>query len=154
MGVKSLRIREATKKDLQELVNLEFIAFDQDRFSPRRIKYLLTKARSTLLVLEQNGKIIGAAYLLWHKNRRIGRIYNIVIAPKLQGKGFGTKLLRKCEQECKRQKCRYISLEVRTDNKSAIEFYKKHEFEIKGELTKYYDDGTAGFRMRKVIRRG
>ena len=137
--------------DLQALVNLELIAFDKDRFSSRRIKYLLTKARSTVLVLEKNRKVIGAAYLLWHKTRRIGRIYNIVIAPKQQGKGYGTKLLKRCELECLRRKCRYISLEVRVDNKSAIAFYQKHGFEITGKLPDYYEDGSAGWKMRKAL---
>ncbi len=151
MGAKNVRIREAGKNDLKALVNLEFIAFDQDRFSPRRIKYLLTKARSTMLVLEQNREIVGAAYLLWHKNRRSGRIYNIVITPKLQGKGYGAKLLKRCEQECLCRKCGYISLEVRVDNKSAIKFYKKHGFEITDKLPHYYDDGTAGYKMNKIV---
>jgi len=151
MAKESSRIRPAVKKDLKALVNLEFIAFVKDRFSPRRIKYLLTKARSTMLVLEQNREIIGAAYLLWHKTRRTGRIYNIVITPKQQGKGYGAKLLKRCELECKGRKCRYISLEVRIDNKSAIEFYKKHGFEIAGKLPDYYDDGAAGYKMRKAL---
>jgi len=145
------RIRMATKKDLKALVHLEQIAFQKDRFSPRRIKYLLTKARSTMLVLEEHREIIGAAYLLWRKSTRSGRIYNIVVTPKLQGKGYGAKLLRKCEQECFRHRCRFISLEVRVDNKSAIEFYKEHGFEIIGKLSDYYDDGTAGWKMRKLL---
>ncbi len=147
----NVRIRTAAKKDLKALVNLELIAFDKDRFSPRRIKYLLTKARSTMLVLEQDREIIGVAYLLWHKNRRTGRIYNIVISPKLQGKGYGAELLKRCERECKRRKCSHISLEVRVDNKSAIAFYKKNGFEIVGRLNDYYDDGMAGWRMRKEL---
>ena len=147
----NVRIRTAAKKDLEALVNLERIAFEKDRFSPRRVKYLLTKARSTMLVLEQNGAIIGAVYLLWHKTRRTGRIYNIVIAPKLQGKGYGAKLLKRCERECQCRKCHYIYLEVRVDNKSAIEFYKKHGFEITGKLPDYYDDGSAGYRMLKSL---
>ncbi len=137
--------------DLQALVNLELIAFDKDRFSPRRIKYLLTKARSTILVLEKHKEIIGAAYLLWRKNRRSGRIYNIVITPNFQGKGYGAKLLVQCELECQRRKWRYISLEVRVDNKSAIKFYKKHGFEIIDKLPNYYEDGTAGWRMKKIV---
>ncbi len=144
-------IRLAAKRDLKALVSLEQIAFQKDRFSPRRIKYLLTKARSTMLVLEQNGAIIGAAYLLWHKTHKIGRIYNIVIMPELQGKGYGAKLLERCERECKRRKCRYISLEVRTDNKPAIAFYKKHGFEITRKLPDYYDDGSVGYKMRKEL---
>jgi len=151
MATSNGRIRTAAKKDLKALVNLELISFDKDRFSPRRINYLLTQARSTMLVLEQNREIIGAAYLLWHKTRRTGRIYNIVITPKQQGKGYGAKLLKRCELECKGRKCRYISLEVRFDNKSAIAFYKKYGFGIIGKLSDYYDDGTAGWKMRKLL---
>ncbi|MGH8015244.1 MAG: ribosomal protein S18-alanine N-acetyltransferase [Candidatus Zixiibacteriota bacterium] len=151
MSSLSVRIRPASKKDLPALVNLEQIAFQKDAFKPRRIRYLLNSARSSVFVLEHKKEIIGAAYLLWHKNRHNGRIYNIVISPKLQGKGLGAKLLRKCEQECRKRRCGYVSLEVRIDNKPAIAFYKKHGFEITGKLPDYYDDDTAGFRLRKKL---
>ena len=151
MAKDNARIRPAVKKDLKALVNLEQIAFQKDRFSQRRIKYLLSKARSTVLVLEKNKEIIGAAYLLWHQRRGSGRIYNIVIAPSLQGKGYGAKLLERCEVECKGHRCRYISLEVRVDNRSAFEFYKRHGFGIASKLPDYYDDGMAGYRMRKML---
>ena len=153
MPSKNVRIRSASIKDLNALVELEQIAFQKDAFNPRRIKYLLTSARSTVFVLEKNKEIIGAAYLLWHKNRSNGRIYNIVITPKLQGRGYGEKLLRECERACKRRHCRLISLEVRIDNKPAIAFYKKHGFEITGKLTGYYDDGAAGWKLRKEFRK-
>lgn len=144
-------IRIATKKDLSALVTLEKLAFDKDSFSRRRIGYLLSKARSTVLVLLIKNEIAGAAYLLWHKNRNNGRIYNIVVSPKFQGKGFGAKLLKECDGYCQRSRCLYISLEVRIDNKPAIAFYKKHGFEIVAKLSGYYADGAAGWRMKKRL---
>lgn len=153
MSTAGAKIRPAAKKDLKPLVNLEQIAFEKDAFKPRRIKYLITNARSTVFVLEKNKEIIGAAYLLWHKNRSNGRIYNIVVAPTLQGRGYGEKLLKECERQCKKHRCKYISLEVRVDNKQAIAFYKKHRFEIVAKLSEYYDDGTAGYKMKKTLGR-
>ncbi|HEX2897048.1 MAG TPA: ribosomal protein S18-alanine N-acetyltransferase [candidate division Zixibacteria bacterium] len=152
MPSKIIRVRAASKKDLSALVHLERIAFQKDAFKPRRIRYLLTDARSTVFVLEKNKEIIGAAYLLWHKNRANGRIYNIVVAPKSQGRGYGEKLLKECERACKRRRCSSISLEVRVDNKQAIAFYKKHGFEIVGRIPVYYEDGTAGFKMFKSLK--
>jgi ribosomal-protein-alanine acetyltransferase len=151
VALDKFRIRPAKPKDLQPLAELEQIAFDKDAFKPSRIRYLITHACATVIVLEKNKRIIGAAYLLWHKNRSNGRIYNIVVTPKLWGRGFGEILLRECETLCKKRRCQYISLEVRVDNNPAIAFYKKHGFEITGRIPAYYEDGTSGFKMFKSL---
>lgn len=153
MARKKVRIRPAKLKDLESLAELEQIAFEKDAFKRRRIRYLITRANSTVFVLEKSNVILGMAILLWHKNRNNGRIYNIVVAPKYQGRGHGEILLKECERACKRRRCRFISLEVRVDNKPAIAFYKKHGFEIVGKIPAYYEDGTAGFKMFKPLKR-
>lgn len=145
-------IRLATGQDLDVLVKLEEQAFASDRFNEEQIDYLLTRARSAIFVLENNQGVVGAAYLLWRKPYYTGRIYNIVVHPKYQGKGYGAKLLKECELECARRGSKNILLEVRVDNTGGIKFYKKHGFEIVDKLPDYYDDGTAGYKMSKEIK--
>lgn len=144
-------IRLAGNTDLKALVRLEDVGFQTDRFTPEQVEYLLTKAHATMLIAEHGGQIAGAAYLLWRKSLPLVRLYNIVVDPAFQGKGIGADLLRECEQEAAYRSVGKITLEVREDNTSAIPFYEKHGYKLAATLPDYYEDGTTGLRMIKLI---
>jgi ribosomal protein S18 acetylase RimI-like enzyme len=44
-----------------------------------------------------------------------------------------------------------INLEVRIDNKKAIQFYNKHGFEIINNIKQFYQNGENAFIMKRVI---
>jgi len=133
-------LRLASQHDLDALVRLERAAYDKDLFTEDRIEYLLRHAHATVFVLDDAGKVIGAAYMLWRKSLSLGRLYNIVIDPSRQGEGLGKLLLDECELETARRGCTEISLEVRVDNSAAIAFYRKHGYEIAADLPDYYEE--------------
>ena len=147
------QIRPASSADLNALVDLEFRGFTADRFTRRQFRHLLTRANSTVLVLEHRRRPIGAAVMLWRRNSTVGRLYDIVVDPQCRGKGFGARLLRASEVEAKRHGCVAVSLEVRTDNRSAVALYHKHGYEIVDSLPGYYEDGASGLRMAKRLRK-
>jgi ribosomal protein S18 acetylase RimI-like enzyme len=144
-------IRRATIKDLPALIDLETRGFRADHFSPGQFKYLLTRAHGHVLIVEFKRKVAGAAIMLWRRGRTVARLYNIVIDPTLQGKGLGARLLEACEREAFRQGYRKISLEVRTDNKAAIAFYRYHGYTLKETLPRYYSGKASGYRMVKSL---
>jgi ribosomal protein S18 acetylase RimI-like enzyme len=144
-------IRNATLDDLGALVNLEERVFQSDRFDSRRYKYLITRARASVLVMDYKKRLAGAAILLWHKKRSSARLYNIVIDPLYQGKGLGTSLLQGCEEAAAKRGYISITLEVRTDNADAITFYEKHGYRTLETVEDFYDDGSAAFRMIKRL---
>lgn len=145
-------IREASLKDLPALVDLENRGFTRDNFSVSQFKYLLTRGRATILILEFGKRQAGAAIMLWRKNVSVGRLYNIVIDPRYQGHGLGGKLLAACENEAISHNCHILSLEVRADNIGGIAFYGKHGYAVSEELPDYYADGSGGLRMVKSLR--
>ncbi len=144
-------IRPARIADLPQLVRLEQRAFVADRFSRRQIRYLLTRASGTALVLESGDSLVGAAYLLWRRSAYSGRLYNIAVDPAAQGKGLGALLLRKAEGEAIKRGCRRITLEVRSDNTGGIAFYEKHGYRAIEQLPGYYEGGVSGLRMSKQL---
>jgi len=111
----------------------------------------LTRAHATAFVISCGGSDAGAAYMLWRKALTHGRLYNIVIDPKFQGKRLGAKLLAECEIEAARRGCTRVTLEVRADNASAIAFYHKYGYKIIGSMADYYEDGTTGHKMAKIL---
>ena len=49
--------------------------------------------------------------------------------------------------DCYAKKIRFITLEVRVSNTPAINFYKKHGFEIETVKPHYYDNGEDAYYM-------
>jgi ribosomal protein S18 acetylase RimI-like enzyme len=144
-------IRTAQLKDIDALEHLEQEAFGLDRFNRKQLHYLLSKARSTVLVLEQRRMVVGAAIILWRKDSSVGRLYSMVTAPSFQGHQLGTRLLQACENIAAQCGCKVMSLEVRTDNQRAISFYERHGYKVLKSLPGFYADGTSGFRMLKNL---
>ncbi len=147
------QLRLATSHDLNDLVRLEEIAFTTDRFTRDQIDYLLTESRASTLVLENKTSIAAAACVLWRRSHAAARLYNIAVDPSLQGQGLGARLLDECELEAARRGCARMTLEVREDNASALQFYLRRGFEIVRSMSDYYPDGTAGLKMAKVLDR-
>lgn len=148
---RDVRIRLARHSDLDALVWLENAAFRTDQFHRDQIEYLLTRSHGTILVLEESRATVGAAYLLWRRAIASGRLYNLAVHPKQQGKGLGALLMRDCELESARRGCQSLVLEVRADNASAIEFYERKGYAISATLPDYYDDHTAAHKMTRAL---
>ena len=145
-------VREANLNDLDDLVRLEQRGFKaSDQFSREQLRYLLTRANATTFVVEEVGKIMGDAIILWRRNSYIGRMYSLVVDPAFQGQGLGSRLMRTCEESAIRRGCNQMSLEVRADNERAIVFYKRHDYEVTESLPGFYSDGANGLRMTKAL---
>ena len=145
-------IRLATEHDLSALCTLEEKAFENDRFTKEQMSYLLTGSRATNFIIENKSTIMGAACVLWRKSHHGARLYNIAIDPSFQGKGLGLKLLKECELEAIRRSCEKMTLEVRTDNESAIKFYEKQGYVVLRSISDYYEDGTSALKMSKTLK--
>lgn len=81
-------------------------------------------------------KTIGFFVLEICDNNRI-HIMSIAISKPNRGKGYGSKIM----EFLKNTFLNYtLSLNVQIQNKDAVSFYLKHNFEIKETLTNYYDE--------------
>lgn len=145
------QIRMASEHDFDALVALEEKTFPSDRFSEDQIDYLLCRSRASVFVLESDGRITGASYVLFRKGNSASRLYSIAVDPDRQGKGHGIALLRESELEAARRGCDRMTLEVRQDNASAIRFYEKHGYTAVRTLPAYYEDGMAGLKMSRIL---
>ncbi|MCX7994232.1 MAG: ribosomal protein S18-alanine N-acetyltransferase [candidate division WOR-3 bacterium] len=79
-------------------------------------------------------------------------ITNIAVAPEYQHRGIGKKLLSEIERMGRERECVYAYLEVRINNITAIEFYKKFGYRIIQVRKNYYLDGTDAYVMAKVLK--
>lgn len=131
-------IRRMDWSDIDMIVALEHELFsspwDRDTF-----EYELGKnAFSSILVLEENGEILGyiGMWLLGDQTQ----ITTLGVKKKFQGNGYAKILMDKCIEVTKNLGYRNINLEVRVSNQKAINLYEKCGFKIITIRKNYYQN--------------
>jgi len=147
-----MRIRKATKKDLEKLYTL-FVQFKDElrghvkphqRWQRRRYKSAaitkkalikkLENKKGLYYVVEDKGELVGMAYgevRTWEhpvfKDVTFGEIQHAYTIKEYRGKGIATKLKNKLLPFFKKHKCKYLELFILGDN-PAKSLYKKWGF--------------------------
>jgi ribosomal protein S18 acetylase RimI-like enzyme len=151
------RIRPATLKDFEQIVRLENLCFSKEHaYTRRQLRYLLTKANSTVLVETTGTLIRGFIIILYHKGTRVAGIETINVDPMHRKKGIGLRLLSSAEEKIRKKKNRKIRLEVAITNQAAIALYDHAGFQKAMLLSQYYHFDHKGsrdaYRMVKELR--
>ncbi len=98
-----------------------------------------------LLAYDTLHQVIGC--VLFHPESEIqGRLYQMAVDPKLQGKGLGRALVERLEDELQARGFRRITLHAR---EVAAGFYGRLGYEVEG--TPFEEVGLAHFHMAKEI---
>lgn len=100
-----------------------------------------------IYVYTNDDKVIGFIHI--SSNYEIIDILNIVVDPKYEKQGIGTKLINYIIKN-KDQNATKIMLEVREDNLKAINFYQKNNFKIISKRKKYYQNIDALIMERNI----
>ncbi|TBR09999.1 MAG: GNAT family N-acetyltransferase [Candidatus Nitrosotenuis sp.] len=138
--MKNIKIRKASKKDLDEILNLLYqlqrprpkTSSEHTAFRKRIFQYLDENDKK-IIVSECNSKIIGlvSIMLLPRLNRTKLELYipELVVSEDHRGLGVGKSLIKSCVNIAKKKKCFRIRLESGNQRKDAHQFYKKIGFE-------------------------
>lgn len=149
-GVDSLR--QATVKDLDALVELEQEAFSGDRLTRRQLRYLLTRARATTLLVETpDGAVAGYVLVLFSRASAHARVYSIAVTGQARGHGLGRALIAAAERASEDNDCVSIRLEVRRDNPAAIALYRACGYRQFDVVSDYYHDHEEALRFEKPL---
>lgn len=144
-------IRRALRTDLEAIFALEQRCFSYDQIGKRSFAHLLKQQSSLFWCAELDGQLVGYAIVLTRKNSRKWRLYSLATAPEARGKGVARGLVAAWLQEAKQQAIQILSLEVKCDNKAAIQLYRQIGFEVVDVLPSYYSDGSDGYRMQQTL---
>lgn len=145
-------IREMLLTDIDEVVGIEEIVFN-DNWREEAFKYeICDNPFSHYWVIETDDKIIGYAGM-W-VTFDSATITNIAILPEYQHQGWGQAAMNMILKEAKDNNCEMISLEVRVSNLKAINFYKKNGFiDINTKKGYYKDNFEDAYYMVKALGR-
>lgn len=147
------QLRQASSKDLDALVLLENRCFAEDRLSRRSFRRFLEMPRDRLIVAEAeaDGELVGYCLVLMSAATRLARIYSIAVSPAVRGQGVGEKLVREAESEAVDAGRIIMRLEVREDNRGAINLYKRLGYRQFGTYRDYYEDHGDALRFERRI---
>ncbi|HQB20359.1 MAG TPA: ribosomal protein S18-alanine N-acetyltransferase [Bacteroidales bacterium] len=145
---KEIRIVKAEKEDLHQIMEIEALSFQEEKFNRRQFLYLLS--HSLCYVAKSENKV--CAYVVLLQSVRIYqlRLYSIAVHPDARKKNIGKLLLQKAFSLVVDLQKRGIYLEVKKSNKEAISFYTKNGFTYSGEKKSYYPDGSDAWVMRYI----
>lgn len=138
-GTLDADVRIAMLEDLPVILEIANSTQTGARWSDKQYVEIFTgnSARKTL-VIETNDKLQG--FIVVHIVGPEWEVENIVIAPQMQRRGLGGKLLKQLIKFGAESKATKIILEVRKSNHPACNFYKKCGFFESGQRKNYYQN--------------
>jgi ribosomal protein S18 acetylase RimI-like enzyme len=131
-------IRTASRSDAAAFLELEALSFGMRR-NPDVI-YFWTAVVDHLWTYKAvaDGKVVGGIIAM---PTRQGKWYvnSLFVHPAYRERGVATKLMSRVLKLAGRKE---VSLEVKTNKESLLEFYGRFGFELKRRMKDYYRDGT------------
>lgn len=134
-------------------------ALDARCFAPRiaysraELHYFLHHPRSTSLVADEAGALVGFCIVDWklEAGRKVGHFITIDVAPERRRSGLGRRLMETAEQHLAGLGCGSVMLEVGAGNLPAQAFYERLGYRQTGRIPGYYADGTEALVLRKPL---
>jgi ribosomal protein S18 acetylase RimI-like enzyme len=156
-----IRVRTASRADLDALTALEHRVFATDRLSRRSLRRFLTSPTAAVLVAQEAAgestdhepaaKLAGTAIVLFRPRSVVARLYSIAVAPHMGGRGVAPKLIAAAEAAALSRSCIAMRLEVHVTNHAAISRYHKSGYREFARHRGYYEDGGDALRFEKRL---
>ncbi len=147
-------IRKAVKEDLEDILVLFQMLFEYEikKFNDKlnidwpftiegRKEFLNQIQNYIVFIAEVDSKIVG--YLsgtvrrVNHLTITRGRLESMYVMEEYRGINIGTMLIKEFERYCKLEGAKGIVVSALSENKKAIDFYKKNLFEDYSTVLKY-----------------
>jgi ribosomal-protein-alanine N-acetyltransferase len=145
----SIRIIEATLKDLKDLIHLEKQCFDLDRWPIWDLISVLTASGIIRLkAIDDEGRLLGFIAGDLRDSKRVGWIITLGVFPEYRRMKVASTLLEACETRLQRNCFRLC---VRRSNQAAIDLYLKHGYQKIDEWIDYYYGSEDAIVMEKRL---
>ncbi len=153
-GRGKVTIRPVTAHDLQNLIDLERECFTTEAYTKGQICDLLEYPNAIAFLAKIEADIAGFVISLVEdfEGSKLGHIVTIDVAVKHRRKGVGLRLLKAAEDALSQSEARTVYLEVREDNTSALQLYRKQGYVKTEILENYYSSGIRALRMMKQLK--
>lgn len=138
-------IRSIGEGDFERVAELTNKNFPHMRMTPAKLAWRLSLGYSYFVAI-LNGEVAGFADIKLRE--KTAKLMGVAVEEKFRGRGVGSSLIKKAIEFSTEKGKRLIYLNVRRDNLTAINFYKKNGFIVKKEVEK--NDDSFYILYRKV----
>ncbi len=159
-GGKSYTIREATVKDLPEVIAINRAVLPENYPTWFFLEHL-ERYPKAFIVAEMGGKVVG--YVMsrveygWSHFSRVtpvkkGHIVSVGVLPEARRLGIATAMMTRAMDAMKKYYgASEVYLEVRVSNAPAISLYEKLGYRVVGRVDRYYSDGEDAYIMARLL---
>lgn len=137
-------IREFRPNDLRRVHEIEYMSFSNP-YDVNILKQLFDFGAGFLVA--QIGNYVVGYILFWIVEEDRGHIISLAVDQNYKRQKIGSKLINTAIARFASFNIFKITLEVKTQNKEAFDFYKAIGFKIDKKVSKYYEDGSDAFKM-------
>jgi len=137
--MKNLQLREMNFSDIPAVLEIGRECF-LSSWSFDGYRDELSRDDSQAIVVENDEIIVGFAVLRLITSASESEILNIAVKPEFQKQGIGTILLKEIVGLVKSSQIRSIWLEVRKNNFTAQDFYRRNNFVLSGRRINFYSN--------------
>jgi [ribosomal protein S18]-alanine N-acetyltransferase len=147
--VEEIKIRLFEARDLPRILRIEDSSFGSDAWPAELFQEYARTSPALFLVAIMRRRIAG--YSIACIRRQAAELASIAVLPEYRGGGAATRLLKAMLRKVRRHGATVMWLTVRPDNKTAISLYRNFGFVRTSSVRGYYEDGSAGWRMRVML---
>ena len=133
-----IKIRRMTKEDIPRAIHIERLSFPYPWSSNIFSVELEKKDFAFYYVMEYRHSLV--AYGGYWKIRNEAHLITFAVHPSFRRKGLGSRLLQYLFKEIEKQNLDKVTLEVRSSNSSAQNFYQEFGFKRIAIRPQYYID--------------
>lgn len=144
-----LLIRDFRYEDLSSVAGIVSSIFSR-HYSDGFYESIYESWRTGFLVAQSENGIVGMLAAMIPAPKE-ARILLMAVRPEYRNRGIGRSMLAEFTERCFGKGLKAINLEVRITNDSAIRFYRNQGFEVLSVIPNYYEDGGAGYHMKKLL---
>ncbi len=143
-----IKIRDASSRDLPQIIEIERLAFDHPWSRDSFLRELSLPFSRTVVAITINGTTEAiTGYLCRWLVADECHILNVAVHPAARRAGIAARLMDDAIAEAKREKARFVTLEVRRSNVAARSLYRKLTFEERRLRRNYYGSGEDAIVM-------
>jgi [ribosomal protein S18]-alanine N-acetyltransferase len=143
-----IKIRDASNPDLPGIVEIERLSFDNPWSRDSFLRELSLPFSRITVALTTNGTSEAiAGYLCRWLVADECHILNVAVHPAARRAGIGARLMGDALGDAKREKARFVTLEVRRSNVAGRSLYRKLGFEERRLRKNYYGSGEDAIVM-------
>ena len=145
-------IRHAASADFQTLLEIDEASFPGGvAYDAAELSYFMNREGAETIVAEVGGFIVAFLIMEVHRAYRTATVVTLDVRESERRNGYGTQLLKRCEQILQDWGVESYDLQVDVNNAAAVRFYEKHGFKNVRTLKKYYANGHDAYLMTKEL---